>query len=40
MAYTGASIMEVFFISAATFGTMSLIGDTTQVTCHGLVPSC
>jgi uncharacterized protein len=30
VAYTGASIARVFFISAATFGAMSLYGYTTQ----------
>jgi uncharacterized protein len=30
LAYTGASITRVFFISAATFGAMSLYGYTTQ----------
>jgi FtsH-binding integral membrane protein len=30
LAYTGASITQVFFISAATFGAMSLYGYTTQ----------
>jgi FtsH-binding integral membrane protein len=30
MVYTGASIARVFFISAATFGAMSLYGYTTQ----------
>ncbi len=30
LAYTGASIARVFFISAATFGAMSLYGYTTQ----------
>jgi uncharacterized protein len=30
MVYTGASITRVFFISAATFGAMSLYGYTTQ----------
>jgi FtsH-binding integral membrane protein len=30
IAYTGASITRVFFISAATFGAMSLYGYTTQ----------
>jgi len=30
VAYTGASISRVFFISAATFGAMSLYGYTTQ----------
>jgi len=30
VAYTGASITRVFFISAATFGAMSLYGYTTQ----------
>jgi FtsH-binding integral membrane protein len=30
LSYTGASITQVFFISAATFGAMSLYGYTTQ----------
>jgi uncharacterized protein len=30
LVYTGASITRVFFISAATFGAMSLYGYTTQ----------
>ena len=30
LAYTGASIMRVFFISAASFGALSLYGYTTQ----------
>ncbi len=30
LVYTGASITRVFFISAATFGAMSLYGNTTQ----------
>ena len=30
LAYTGASITRVFFISAATFGALSLYGYTTQ----------
>src|SRR2546426_1093052 len=30
MAYTGASIARVFFISAASFGALSLYGYTTQ----------
>ena len=38
--YTGASITRVFFISAATFGAMSLYGYTTQARSdrHRLVP--
>ena len=30
LAYTGASITRVFFISAASFGALSLYGYTTQ----------
>ena len=38
--YTGASITRVFFISAASFGALSLYGYTTQrdLTGDGLVP--
>jgi len=36
MVYTGASITRVFFISAATFGAMSLYGYTTQRDLSGI----
>src|SRR5215475_11378680 len=36
LAYTGASITRVFFISAATFGAMSLYGYTTQRDLSGM----
>ncbi len=36
IAYTGASIARVFFISAATFGSMSLYGYTTKKDLSGL----
>jgi uncharacterized protein len=35
LAYTGASVAEVFFITAATFGTMSLWGYTTRTDLTG-----
>jgi FtsH-binding integral membrane protein len=39
LVYTGASVAEVFFITAATFGAMSLYGYTTQRSLRlGLVP--
>jgi FtsH-binding integral membrane protein len=35
LAYTGASVAEVFFITAATFGAMSLYGYTTRTDLSG-----
>ena len=40
LVYTGASITRVFFISAATFGALSLYGYTTSATSPASARSC